>query len=91
MNDDIQRDPVGTGDFRLDENATEARSPIPGTPGYVAEAAQRHAESDEAQMPEIRSTQLIPGPLDDSEQPTGEQAMHPDTLKWREKPQHRSS
>ena len=82
-------DKVGTGDFRFEDESTTTGANMPGTPGYVGESSQRHHEYTEATQPEIRSTQLIPGPLDEQEEAT-EGQMHFENLKMQEKTRHSS-
>ena len=61
----MERDPEkdGVGDERLHERAAEDQTP------YDSEAAFRHRQQNDADIPEIRSTQLIPGPLEEVEEP----------------------
>lgn len=79
-------DHVGTGDSRLDNEEATTGAYMPDTPGYVAEASQRHREYPEAEIPEIRSTQLVPGPLDEHEEPS----VHFEIENWRNKTHHQS-
>jgi hypothetical protein len=60
---DQKPDKVGTGDPRLDDETPRGGAKIPGTPGYESEAAFRHREMANADMDEIRTNQLAPGPL----------------------------
>lgn len=85
-------DKVGTGDIHFEsdvhgEESTLGGAQIPGTPGYVGESSQRHHEYSEATQPEIRSTQLIPGPLDEHEEATTGQ-LQPQTIKFNDKTRH---
>ena len=66
----------------------EGGARIPGTPGYESEAAQRHDQHNIADEPEIRSTSLVPEPLEEQEE--GEPQVHFETLKWRDETSHRS-
>lgn len=63
------QDKVGTGDPRLDDNAN-GDSRIPGTPGYSSEAAFRHRNFNQADVPEIRDVQIVPGPIEERDEPT---------------------
>ena len=56
---------VGEGDPRLDEDAVQGGSRIPGTPGFESEAAYRHKEQANADVDEIRPNQLAPGRMRD--------------------------
>ena len=40
-----------------------SRDPLPGTPGYVGESSQRHAEQSDYETPEVRPNQRTPEPL----------------------------
>lgn len=59
------RDFVGSGDPRLDESRPHGGTNLPGTPGYESEAAFRHREAADPDIKEIRTNQLMPGPLRD--------------------------
>lgn len=72
-------DKVGTGDIHFQKDTTEIKS----------ESAHRHREFDDASQPEIRSTQLMPGPLDEGEEET-EVEIQPQTLKWNQETKHTS-
>lgn len=92
MNKD--QDKVGTGDIHFEEDihgeeAALGGAQLPGTPGFVGESSQRHHEFVEGTQPEIRSTQLMPGPLEEFEEATTGQ-LHFETLKMNEKTRHDS-
>lgn len=74
------------GNAHLDLEGEHGGARMPGTPGYEAEAAQRHDQSANADEPEIRSTSLAPGPLDEEHE--GEPQVHFETLKWKDETRH---
>lgn len=79
-------DKVGIGEPQL-EIEHHGGASMPGTPGYESEGAFRHANAPEAEIREIRSTQLVPGPLDETE--TGP-ALEPTTLRFNQPTKHDS-
>jgi hypothetical protein len=84
---DRDRDDVGAGDPRLDEDTPPGGAAIPGTPGYESEASFRHRQSADADIPEVRSNQLAPGPLQEA---TDEPILETQTLKFNQETRHQS-
>ena len=74
-----------TGDTRMDNDEPQGGISLPGTPGYESEAAFRHREFAEADMPEISPIQMAPGPLDDRDEP---ELMDPNQIPFREQTKH---
>jgi hypothetical protein len=84
---DRDREFVGSGDVRLDEDMPRGGASMPGTPGYESEAAYRHREASDADIAEIRTNQLAPGPLRET---TEEPMVDSTTLKWNQTTRHHS-
>jgi hypothetical protein len=84
---DRDRENVGSGDSRLDEDTPKGGTRLSGTPGYESEAAYRHREAADEDIREIRTNQLAPGPLQDT---TDEPVRETSTLKWNQDTQHGS-
>ena len=78
-------DRLDTGDTRMDNDEPQGGMRLPGTPGYESEAAFRHREFTEQDMPEISPIQLARGPLDDHEEPP---LMEPHQLRMGEETKH---
>ena len=84
---DRDRDYVGAGDSRLNEDQAYNENPLPGTPGFESESAFRHRVQSDADIPEIRTNQLAPGPLREIED---EPRIEKQTLKFNQQTRHHS-
>lgn len=81
------REPLDTGDARLDDETPQGGARMAGTPGYESEAAYRHRQKNDYDIEEIRPNQLARSPLREmTDEPTAE----PHTLRFSDDVSHES-
>jgi hypothetical protein len=75
------------GDERLDlQQRGGAR--MPGTPGYESEAAYRHRNSAEADLPELNANQLAPFPLQEATEENTRELSEGNPISFRQDDRH---